>query len=182
MTMDTRFFCAILSVKACQELGLGHPRVVVTIEGSEEGEIDDLLYYMKKHKDELGSPDLVICLDAIANNTQSLFVTSTLRGIFNFDIKVQTGKSNMHSGFSGAFPQPYPIMNRLIARIFNFETQELLPEFQPQIPNHCIEQTHAVARLFPEREGAAILDDVSNLTRQYADAPDSKEKLEMNLG
>lgn len=120
-----------MSVKACQELGLGHPRVVVTIEGSEEGEIDDLLFYMKKHKDELGSPDLVICLDAIANNTQSLFVTSTLRGIFNFDIKVQTGKSNMHSGFSGAFPQPYPIMNRLISRIFNFETQELLPQFQP---------------------------------------------------
>ena len=77
---------------------------------------------MKRHKNELGNPDLVICLDAVANNTESLFVTSTLRGIIGFDIKVTTGKSNMHSGFSGAFPQPYPIMNRLLARIQNFET------------------------------------------------------------
>ena len=40
------FFCAILTIKACQDLGVGHPRIVVTIEGSEEGEIDDLLFYM----------------------------------------------------------------------------------------------------------------------------------------
>ena len=42
---------------------------MVTIEGSEEGEIDDLLFYMQKYKAELGNPDLVICLDSIANNT-----------------------------------------------------------------------------------------------------------------
>jgi len=39
-----------------------------------------------------------------------------------------------------------------------------------------------VARLFPEREGPNILDQVSNLTREYAGQPDAKEKLEMNLG
>ena len=132
-------FCAILSIKACQELGTGHPRVVFTMEGSEEGEIDDLLFYMQKHKGELGNPDLVICLDALAINTSTLFVTSTLRGCINFDIKVQTGKSNMHSGFSGAFPQPYPIMNNLLGRMMNFETQEMLAEFQPEIPDHCRE-------------------------------------------
>mmetsp|Transcript_29286 Transcript_29286/g.38998 ORF Transcript_29286/g.38998 Transcript_29286/m.38998 type:complete len:136 (+) Transcript_29286:273-680(+) len=81
-------FAAILSIKACQELGLGHPRVIITIEGSEEGEIDDLLFYMQKHKAELGNPDVVICLDAIANNTSTIFVTSTLRGIVGFDLKV----------------------------------------------------------------------------------------------
>ena len=100
---------------------------MITIEGSEEGDTADLYYYVKKHKSELGNPDLVICLDSIANNTQSIFVTSTLRGIIGFDIKVTTGKSNYHSGFSGAFPQPYPIMNRLLGRIMDFETQQLLP-------------------------------------------------------
>ena len=39
-----------------------------------------------------------------------------------------------------------------------------------------------MARLFQEREGSAILDEVSNLTRDHAGAPDCKEKLEMNLG
>lgn len=174
-------FCAILSIKACQELGRGHPRVIITIEGSEEGEIDDLLFYMKKYKGELGQPDLVICLDSIANNTTTLFMTSTLRGCLNFDLKVQTGDSNMHSGFSGPYPQPYPIMNQLLSRVLNFETQELHAEFQPEIPAHCIEQTHAVAKLFPERDSQAIFPDLSNTTRQHAGAPDAKEKLEMNL-
>ena len=33
------FFSACLQVKALQDLGLKHPRVVITIEGSEEGEM-----------------------------------------------------------------------------------------------------------------------------------------------
>ena len=33
------FFSAILAIKACQEKGLSHPRCVITIEGSEEGEM-----------------------------------------------------------------------------------------------------------------------------------------------
>jgi len=74
-------FCAILSVKACQTLGLGHPRVVVTIEGSEEGTTDDLIFYMQKYKGELGNPSLVICLDSGGIDTSTFFVTSTLRGI-----------------------------------------------------------------------------------------------------
>ena len=104
-------FCSVLAIKACQDLGLGHPRIVITIEGSEEGEIDDLIYFMKKYKDELGGPSLVICMDAMAVNTDSLFITSSMRGILAFDIRVQTAKQNQHSGFTGPFPQPYPIMN-----------------------------------------------------------------------
>ena len=115
-------FCAILSIKACQTLGRGHPRIVITIEGSEEGEIHDLIFYMQKHKEELGNPDLVVCLDSIANNTETLFVTSTLRGCINFDVKVQTGKNNMHSGHSGAFPQPFYIINQLLGRVIDLNT------------------------------------------------------------
>ena len=105
-----------------------------------------------------------------------------MRGIIGFDIKVTTGKSNYHSGFSGAFPQPYPIMNRLLGRIMDFETQQLLPKFMPKIPAHCVEQTQAVAQLFPARDGAAMLDQVDNLTRKFSGQPGAKEKLEMNLG
>ena len=39
-------FTAIMSVKACQQAGTSHPQVVITIEGSEEGEIFDLVYYL----------------------------------------------------------------------------------------------------------------------------------------
>jgi acetylornithine deacetylase/succinyl-diaminopimelate desuccinylase-like protein len=33
------FFTAVLSIKACQDLGYSHPRCLITIEGSEEGEM-----------------------------------------------------------------------------------------------------------------------------------------------
>lgn len=33
------FFSALLAIKACQEAGKSHPRCVITIEGSEEGEM-----------------------------------------------------------------------------------------------------------------------------------------------
>ena len=33
------FFTSILAVKACQDLGKSHPRCIITIEGSEEGEM-----------------------------------------------------------------------------------------------------------------------------------------------
>ena len=33
------FFTAILAVKACQDLGKSHPKIIITIEGSEEGEM-----------------------------------------------------------------------------------------------------------------------------------------------
>ena len=174
-------FCAILTIKACQDLGLGHPRVVITIEGSEEGEIDDLLFYMQKYKSELGKPDLVICLDAVASNNSTIFVTSTLRGCLNFDLKVQTMSTNMHSGFSGPYPHPYYIMNQLLARVVNFETHEVHPEFQSEIPQNRVDQTHASARLFPKCDSDAPLPGVRLVTHQHAGSADAKEKLEMNL-
>ena len=48
------FFTAVLAVKACQEQGSSHPRVVITIEGSEEGELFDLIHYMANYKDLMG--------------------------------------------------------------------------------------------------------------------------------
>jgi acetylornithine deacetylase/succinyl-diaminopimelate desuccinylase-like protein len=75
------FFSAILAVKACQVHGLAHPRVVVTIEGSEEGgTLDDLMHYMRTYKDLIQSPTVVICLDSDAFKEDTLVVSSSLRG------------------------------------------------------------------------------------------------------
>lgn len=175
------FFSAILAVKACQDLGLGHPRVLITIEGSEEGEIHDLVFYIKKLKSELGKPDLVIGLDAMALNTETIFVTTTLRGILAFDLTVQTAKSNMHSGFSGPYPNSYFVMNQLLARVVNFETHEMLPEFQTEIPPFRVDETHATARLFPETDSGFLLPGVSTTAMEHQGSPDAGERFNMNL-
>lgn len=102
------FFTAVLSVKACQDLGLSHPRITITIEGSEEGEIEDLIHYMQHYKHLLGKPDLIICLDAGAYTEDTLTVTNSLRGCLNFDLKATVGTNHCHSGIAGGImPQTF---------------------------------------------------------------------------
>lgn len=74
---------------------------MITIEGSEEGEIDDLVYYLKTYKHLLDSPSLVVCLDAGALSEDSISITSTLRGCITFDIKASVAENNSHSGIGG---------------------------------------------------------------------------------
>lgn len=109
------FFTAILTVKACQELGLSHPRCTITIEGSEEGEIDDLIHYLAHYKSELGKPDLIICLDASAYTEETLTVTNSLRGCLNFDLSAQVGTNHCHSGIGGGIiPNTFQILTCLL--------------------------------------------------------------------
>jgi acetylornithine deacetylase/succinyl-diaminopimelate desuccinylase-like protein len=70
---------------------------LITIEGSEEGEIDDLVHYLKNYKHLLGNPSLVICLDSVAMSKNHLTITNSLRGLMKFDIKVSVATENLHS-------------------------------------------------------------------------------------
>ena len=117
-------FTAITSVKACQQLGKPHPKIVITIEGSEEGEIFDLIHYLDKYRDDLDKPSLVICLDSSAITEDTLTITSNLRGCLTFDLTVKVAQQNMHSGISGGIvPNVYHIMNVLLMRVQDFKTQ-----------------------------------------------------------
>jgi len=116
-------FSAALAIKAVQEAGKHHPRIVITIEGSEEGEIDDLLYYMEKYKSKLGNPNLVICLDSEATLDSTLTLTTTLRGVLDFSLKVTLYENGVHSGLGGGIgPSPFPIASKLLERLMDFKT------------------------------------------------------------
>lgn len=89
-------------------MGKSHPRCIITIEGSEEGEIEDLEYYLSKYKEFLAKPDLVICLDSTAYSDKCITLTGSLRGCLNFDIKATVASNNCHSGMAGGIiPDPY---------------------------------------------------------------------------
>jgi acetylornithine deacetylase/succinyl-diaminopimelate desuccinylase-like protein len=76
------FYSAILAVKACQDNNLPHPRIVITIEGNEEGgTLEDLIHYMKTYRESIiGEPSVVICLDSDAFKEDTLVISSSLRG------------------------------------------------------------------------------------------------------
>jgi acetylornithine deacetylase/succinyl-diaminopimelate desuccinylase-like protein len=115
---------------------LSHPRVTVTIEGSEEGEIEDLIYYIKNYKQDLGKPDVIICLDCSAYTEETLTVTNSLRGCLNFDLTATVGTNDCHSGMGGGvIPNAFQILTNLIGRVQDLKTQNLHPDFQVEIPD-----------------------------------------------
>jgi acetylornithine deacetylase/succinyl-diaminopimelate desuccinylase-like protein len=145
------FFSACLCIKACQDLGIKHPRVVITIEGSEEGEIDDLKFYLDKYKGELGNPDLVFCLDAGGDRKDTMTITTTLRGCLNFDLKVTVAEDNLHSGLGGGMmPQPFQIMVALLSRVQDMHTQDMHQAFHVDIPEYASEGLRHLAAEDPK--------------------------------
>lgn len=137
-------YSAVLAVKACQAQGLPHPRVVITIEASEEGgDTDDLVYYMRTYKDShIGQVDAIVCLDTSAFVQETLVVSSSLRGGFPFNLRVAVADENMHSGYSGIVPDPYLVALSLLQRVCNFETHEVISEFEVEIPSHRLAECH----------------------------------------
>ncbi|TNV79096.1 hypothetical protein FGO68_gene7249 [Halteria grandinella] len=143
-------YAALLSIKACQAKGLSHPRIVITIEGSEEGgNTEDLIYYLQTYKHLIGEPNTVICLDTSAFLEDTLAISSSLRGGCNFDLSVKVGEDNMHSGYSGIVPDPYIIAISLLSRIVDFKTQEVVKDFEVEIPQYRIEEAKFVASRIP---------------------------------
>lgn len=135
-------FTAVTALKACQVEGKSHPQTVITIEGSEEGEIFDLVHYLKTYKHLLDAPTLVICLDSVAFTEETVTITSSLRGCINFDLKVSIGDNNVHSGMGGGvMPNVYNILNCLLMRVQDYKTQEVIDELQiKEVPPHRLEE------------------------------------------
>ncbi|SVE61832.1 uncharacterized protein METZ01_LOCUS514686, partial [marine metagenome] len=57
------------------------PRVVIVIEFSEESGSVDLPFWVDYFAEEIGQPDLVVCLDSGAGNSEQLWSTTSLRGL-----------------------------------------------------------------------------------------------------
>jgi acetylornithine deacetylase/succinyl-diaminopimelate desuccinylase-like protein len=130
---------------------LPHPRVVITIEGNEEGgSLEDLIYYMKSYRDSLiGEPNVVICLDSDAFSEETLVISSSLRGCLIFDLQVEAFKENLHSGYSGIIPDPFIIATGLINRLIDFKSHKLIKDFEVDIPEYRQHECREAAKKVP---------------------------------
>ncbi|TNV78217.1 hypothetical protein FGO68_gene10208 [Halteria grandinella] len=137
------FFSAITAVKACQIACIPHPKVTIVIEGSEEGDIADLLYYMGEFSHLLGLPDIVVCLDTFAASKESLSITCSLRGSMTFDIE-------------GACLQE--VMGK-VERLQDFKSQRVNKAFEVEIPEHRrIECKYVASKLPSLAESLPLID------------------------
>ena len=131
-------FAALAALEAVQCAGGSHARCLVLIEASEESGSPDLPAHIDALGDRLGPVDLVVCLDSGCADYDTMWLTTSLRGLVGGVLTVEILDEGVHSGSaSGVVPSSFRIMRRLLDRIEDAETGRfLIDEAWIEIPGH----------------------------------------------
>ena len=140
-------FSSLTAIRLLQEQRIPHARCIVLIEACEESGSYDLPHYVEKLAGRVGTPTLVVCLDAECGNYDQLWCTTSLRGNLVGDLVVEGLTEGVHSGAgTGIAPSVFRIARTLLARVESDVTGDLLvDELSVAIPPARIEQARAAA-------------------------------------
>ena len=139
-------FAALTAIRAVREAGGRHARCVILIEASEESGSPDLPAHIDALADVLGEIGLVVCLDSGCSDYDRLWVTTSLRGLVGFDVRVDVLTEGVHSGASGVVPSSFRILRALLSRIEDEATgRVLLPGLHVDIPAERVQQARDAA-------------------------------------
>ena len=140
-------FGSLTAIRALQEQGIPHAHCVVLIEGCEESGSFDLPYYFELLGERLGSPDLVVCLDAECGNYEQLWTTTSLRGNLTGKLRADVLTEGVHSGGAGGIvPSSFRVLRKLLSRLEDEDTGKLKPEaLYADIPEQRLDQARLAA-------------------------------------
>jgi acetylornithine deacetylase/succinyl-diaminopimelate desuccinylase-like protein len=140
-------FGSLTAIRALQEQDIPHAHCIVLIEGCEESGSFDLPHYIDLLEDRIGSPDLVVCLDAECGNYEQLWCTTSLRGNLTGSLRVDVLTEGVHSGTaSGVVPSAFRTARQLLSRIEDESSGQLKVEaLQADIPKQRLEQAKFAA-------------------------------------
>jgi acetylornithine deacetylase/succinyl-diaminopimelate desuccinylase-like protein len=101
---------------------------------------------MKLMKTTLKEVDMVICLDSGAADTKTLWMTSSLRGIVNLDLKVAILKDPVHSGDAGGIvPETFRICRALLNRLEDAKSGKMIEALHVPIPESRVKEAAHLA-------------------------------------
>lgn len=147
-------FGALVALAALERADIPHPRCLILIEGCEESGSFDLPFYLDELKEEIGKPDLLVCLDAECGNYDQLWLTTSLRGLLSGTLRVEVLKEGMHSGAAGGIvPSSFRLLRQLIDRVEDSKTGELHSVLNTQPPSFV----HDQSQKFVETLGDGVL-------------------------
>ncbi len=140
-------FAALAAIEAAERAGLPHARCLVLIEASEESGSPDLPAHLERLADRLDHPELVVCLDSGALDTERLWVTTSLRGLAGGVLEVQVLTEGVHSGeASGLVPSSFRIIRQLLDRIEDAATgRVLLDALHAEVPADRLDEARRTA-------------------------------------
>lgn len=145
------FFTVVSMIKTLQDNGIPHDRLVLFFETDEESSSRDIVFWVDHLKERIGEPDVMFCLDSTGLNNRHVWITTTLRGVFLFDVKVKILQEGVHSGMaSGIIPSSFRLMRQLLDRIEDQNTGQMAAIFQPIIPEDKLLQAKRVGQQLDE--------------------------------
>ncbi len=141
-------FASIAAICALREQKLPHARCVVLIEASEESGSPDLPAHIDALGARLGTPSLVVCLDAECGNYEQLWCTTSLRGNLIGTLRADVLTEGVHSGMaSGIVPSSMRVLRELLARVEDMHSGAILvDELNTPIPADRRAQAEAAAQ------------------------------------
>jgi acetylornithine deacetylase/succinyl-diaminopimelate desuccinylase-like protein len=139
-------FAALTAIEALQAQGVPHARCVVLVETCEESGSADLPAYMDALASRIGTPNLVVCLDASCGNYDQLWMATSLRGLVGGELSVEVLAEGIHSGASGIVPSSFRILRQLLSRLEDERSGEIRPrDLHVEIPPERARQARDVA-------------------------------------
>ena len=120
----------------------------MVLETEEESGSQNLLNLLSLAKDAIGTPDMVFCMDSGAFDYESLWLTSSLRGVIEASYNIEAGMQGYHSGeLGGILPETFRVWRDLLDRVDDVKTGRCAAEFETQIPNWAHEEAKMMAEL-----------------------------------
>ena len=167
-------FSIVEAVKLIQLQNAKHGRIVITIESGEESGSPDLVYYLKKLKDRIKNPDLMICMDSGCKDYSAIWITTSLRGVVAAEVEVECLKQSVHSGTgSGVAPDSFTVIRMLLDRLDDSKTSKVVAPLTVEIPSYRIEDAQKLGDYQKEKaitELVDLLEGVKPLTEDYKEA------------
>ena len=142
-------FASLAAIEAVQASGGSHSRCLVLIEASEESGSPDLMPHLEALGDRLGDVSLLVCLDSGCATYDTLWLTTSLRGLVSATLRVDVVEEGRHSGLAGGLvPSSFRLARILLDRIEDSTTGRVLLETaHGDIPPHRRAEAQATAAL-----------------------------------
>jgi acetylornithine deacetylase/succinyl-diaminopimelate desuccinylase-like protein len=150
-------FASLTAIAALQARGLPHARCIVLIEACEESGSPDLPAHVEALAARIGTPTLVVCLDAESGDYERLWLTTSLRGNIVGTLEIDLLTEGVHSGAgSGIAASCFDVLRQLLARLANERGEIQIEELEVDIPAVRSREMAATARLLGDSVAARM--------------------------
>lgn len=162
-------FASLIAIEAVQAAGGRHRRCVLLVEASEESGSPDLpahVEHLLADPEAIGEVGLVLCLDSGCATYDTLWLTTSLRGVVSVTVEVHVLSEGVHSGSaSGVVPSSFRVLRQLLDRLEDSETGEvLLGAATVVVPEHRRAEAAATAAVLGDAERFPIVDGLELMT------------------